>query len=238
MAKGHPPTTQGPPVDPSDDELMKRVQNGCMVSFAQIVKRHQPRLARVATKILGSEAYAEDAVQLTFLRLFALVPAYVACGKLRWLLLKMVVNESCQMRRREARYVALVDGEALACSNSSQEATVVLARTLAVGFAWLSEEELLVVLLHDFEGLTFEEVAAETDVPAGTLRRRHAEAVAKLHAWWKGAAAAPAATPRPPDPVPRDSGASRGSCDAEEGHVPGIADLFDLLGARKFGGKS
>jgi len=235
VAKRTPSAKQDLP----DDELMIEVMNGIDASFEQLVNRHQERLARVATKILGRAADAEDAVQLAFLHLFSHRHSYQPRGKLRSLILKMTVNECLQILRQRGPFVPLVDAETFVCSNPSQETTVLLGRIVRAGLATLSEEELHVVVLHDCEGLTFDEIGAELDVPPGTLRRWHGEALASLIAWWKEAEAGPApvsgdASSGPPV----DAAFSRYGSAEEERVLTDIAHLFDLLGSRKLRGES
>src|SRR5690606_21157806 len=53
----------------ADDALMARVAAGDAAAFARLMERHVDGAFRVAQRILGSSAEAEEAVQEAFLRL-------------------------------------------------------------------------------------------------------------------------------------------------------------------------
>lgn len=65
----------------SDEDLARRVQEGCRRSFTELAHRLQPRLLFVLRRRLGHEADAEDVTQKTLLRAFEKIEQYDANQK-------------------------------------------------------------------------------------------------------------------------------------------------------------
>src|SRR3954454_21523589 len=165
-----------------DRALLARHVEGDRDAFAELVRRHQDRLWRVALRTLGSPDDAADAVQ------DALISAYRAAGGFRgdsavttWLH-RIVVN-SCldQARRRQARPTTPLDGSAAAdrpaptLPGSRETAAEVLA-----ALRRLPTEQAAAIVLVDVEGYPVAEVASILDVPVGTVKSRCARGRARL----------------------------------------------------------
>ena len=60
----------------SEEELARRVQEGCHDSFTELVKRLQPRLLFALRRRLPQEADAEDVAQKTLLRAYEKIALY------------------------------------------------------------------------------------------------------------------------------------------------------------------
>lgn len=71
------PAVANQPLDAaSEEDLAGRVQSGCNDSFAELVKRLQPRLLFALRRRLPQEADAEDVTQKTLLRAFEKIALY------------------------------------------------------------------------------------------------------------------------------------------------------------------
>ena len=57
-------------VEPSDEELCRRVAGRDTEAFDLLVERHQARAYRLACSIVGNEADARDVSQEAFIRLY------------------------------------------------------------------------------------------------------------------------------------------------------------------------
>ena len=93
----------------SDAELMRRVQDGRLESFDEIVRRYHAALKRVAASKLGDETRAEDIVQETFLAVYAARDTYNPKFAFRtWLwtiLLNLCRRDWKRKKRRPAEFV-------------------------------------------------------------------------------------------------------------------------------------
>jgi RNA polymerase sigma-70 factor (ECF subfamily) len=177
----------GPPI--SDQELMRLAQAGDHAAFAEIVRRYQPALLRVAKSRLGRTDWAEDAVQETLLAAFKWRASYREPGSFRTWLWTILLN---QCRRSWAGHVRR---PRLWCWNdrpASEIEPAVYQASLDRGEAppWqnlLAQErsELLESLLGQlppvqadalrlrfFAGLKFEEISETMQCSLGTAKNR------------------------------------------------------------------
>ena len=54
----------------SDRDLVDRARTGDVEAFGQLVRRHQPRILRLALHMLRDKSEAEDVAQETFIRAY------------------------------------------------------------------------------------------------------------------------------------------------------------------------
>ncbi len=59
-----------------DSILVRAAQNGDVDAFEELVRRYQTSIYRVALRMLGSRADAQDAVQETFVRAWRALPRF------------------------------------------------------------------------------------------------------------------------------------------------------------------
>ena len=165
-----------------EQELIAQSKNGDVECFNLLVEQYQRMVYNLALRMLSSAEAAEDATQDTF------ISAYKALGGFRggsfksWIL--HIAANSCRDKLRVARRcrvvsldTLLLDPEALpqANNNESPEDYALrqeLGRFLNEGLAYLPEEQRLVIILSDIQGLSYEEVAQVTRSSLGTVKSR------------------------------------------------------------------
>jgi RNA polymerase sigma-70 factor, ECF subfamily len=59
-----------------DAKLMASIRSGNSAAFEDLVQRHQDRAWRLAWRMLGDEAEAQDVVQEAFLKILRAAPRY------------------------------------------------------------------------------------------------------------------------------------------------------------------
>ncbi len=83
--------------------LLARLRDRDEDAYVDLMKRHGPRLRRVATRLLGNDEDARDAVQETFLSAFRTVGAFAGdCALSTWLH-RIAVNASLTKLRARRR---------------------------------------------------------------------------------------------------------------------------------------
>ena len=155
--------------------------------FQQLVEPHFDRLFRLAVRLTGSRADAEDLVQETLTRLYKDADSLKSIADLGPYLSRILYNRFVDdYRARKRRPLTLVgDNDDLDQADPSadparaSEADSQSAR-LQQALARLSEEHRQLVLLHDAEGYTLKELEAITGVTTGTLKSRLSRARARL----------------------------------------------------------
>ncbi len=144
----------------SDDDLMARIAAGDRPAFDGLVDRHLPRCLRLAERVLGSRAEAEEVAQEFFLR------TWTGAGRWRrsadggarfttWLY-RVVVN-LCRDRRRRPGFVPL--DSAGDPPDPADSALTVLqknrsAARVAAAVAGLPERQRAALVLCFYEGLS------------------------------------------------------------------------------------
>jgi RNA polymerase sigma-70 factor, ECF subfamily len=88
-----------------DDALcVQRARNGDPEAFRALVERYSTRLFRLAFRILGDEATAEDAVQETFLRAYRALATFDDRAQLGTWLYRIAANTAVELLRKRQRH--------------------------------------------------------------------------------------------------------------------------------------
>ena len=156
-----------------------------MLAFEALYRRHSGRVLSVCLRLTGERGRAEEAVQDVFVRVWERLTSFRGESAFTSWLHRLAINTVLQAmrsdRRRVAR-VALGDDEELqsaAATPSPVEERIDLEEALAR----LPEQARTVVVLHDVEGFTHEEIATMTGVAAGTVRSQLSRARRILLQW-------------------------------------------------------
>ncbi|MDI3317674.1 MAG: sigma-70 family RNA polymerase sigma factor [Bacillota bacterium] len=158
----------------TEEELVRRAQQGDADAFEALVREHEKRLYRLARQALDDPEDAADAVQNAFLR------AYRGLGRLEnpaafpaWLT-RILVRECVSLLRARHPTVALDLLPELPAPESLDD-----------GEVWRFVDELpgaqrLLLVLRFIYGYGPDEIAAMTGTPAGTVKSRLHRAVRLL----------------------------------------------------------
>jgi RNA polymerase sigma-70 factor, ECF subfamily len=175
----------------TDEIIVQRALTGETDAFGEIVRRWERRIFALAYGILGREEDARDATQETFLAAFRNLRGFRGEAKVSSWLHRIAVNQ-CITRQRQARVrseAALDDEEE---KNSARFAMPVIyapsrvverrQETVAVRRAVnsLPIELRQVVIMKEFEELTFREIAEVLELPLSTVKSRLYTAMKQL----------------------------------------------------------
>ena len=160
----------------NETELVTRAQNGDRNAFSELVRTHAQGVLNVIYRMCGDMQVAEDAAQETFIQAWLRLPSYRPRASLRNWLYRIAVNMAIDMLRKEKRILPgavedlnLTDSrpgpEALAAS--SERTKMVQEAVLA-----LPEASRAVLVLREYEGLSYQEIADALDIPVGTVMSR------------------------------------------------------------------
>jgi RNA polymerase sigma-70 factor (ECF subfamily) len=166
----------------TDEIIVERALSGDAEAFGEIVRRWERRIFALTYGMLGREEDARDATQETFLAAFRNLRGFRGEAKVSSWLHRIAVNQ-CITRQRRAKVrneSALDDDEGKANSFAApldySPATVTEGRqrTAAVRRALnnLPLELRQVVVMKEFEELTFREIAEVLDLPLSTVKSR------------------------------------------------------------------
>ncbi|HSY15847.1 MAG TPA: RNA polymerase sigma factor SigE [Jatrophihabitantaceae bacterium] len=147
-------------------------------SWDEVVRLHADRVYRLAFRLSGNRADAEDLTQETFVRVFRSLAEY-SPGTFEGWLHRITTNLFLDMarRRQRIRFEALPDDAAnrLASASAGPEQTYAqmhLDPEVQSALDALPPDFRAAVVLCDLEELSYEEVAATLGVKVGTVRSR------------------------------------------------------------------
>jgi RNA polymerase sigma-70 factor, ECF subfamily len=175
----------------SDEIIVERALTGDAEAFGEIVRRWERRIFALTYGMLGREEDARDATQETFLAAFRNLRGFRGEAKVSSWLHRIAVNQCISRQRRsKVRSEAALDDEqekhasSFVTSVSYSPARVAEGRqeTLAVRVAInsLPIELRQVVVMKEFEELTFREIADALDLPLSTVKSRLYSALKQL----------------------------------------------------------
>jgi RNA polymerase sigma-70 factor (ECF subfamily) len=157
-----------------DEQAIQGVLCGDRDAFRPLVERHQSAICATIRALLPQHAEWEDLAQEVFLAAFQHLATYDAAkGPLRTWLLAIARNQCRNVRRRPAAaQVAEIPDIA---DGRSPEETACEAEWFArldKALAALPEEQRLVFVLVEMQGLSYQEAADISEVTVGTVKSR------------------------------------------------------------------
>ncbi|RPF27646.1 RNA polymerase sigma factor SigE [Georgenia muralis] len=173
-------------------------------SWEQIVTEHSPRVYRLAYRLTGNRADAEDLTQETFVRVFRSLHSYQPGNFDGWLH-RITTNLFLDQARRRSRLRLDPIGEAterLPAARDTDEPErgfehAHLDLDVQAALDALPPRYRAAVVLCDIEGLSYEEIAATLDIKMGTVRSRIHRARAMLREQLEHRRPAGATAPQP-----------------------------------------
>lgn len=168
----------------SDEELVARSVAGDTESFNQLVLRWERPIYALAYRHIGREDDARDVCQEAFLRAFRALPGFKGQAKFSSWLYRITLNLCRDWVRRERRAPFAptpegVDVADLATSETLRGESIEdavtrrdLGRHVARAMQRLPEEQRTAILLKEYHGLTFQEIADLQGCPLSTVKTR------------------------------------------------------------------
>jgi len=156
--------------------LIAKAQNGNRNAYGELVRHHHPGVIKVIYRMCGDVELAQDAAQEAFIKAWLHLPTFRPGTSLRNWLYRIAINTTLDVLRRNAK-IADIDFETLSLPDPQvgpEAALLQKERTVAVQQAILAltEASRSVLVLREYGGLTYAEIAAALDIPLGTVMSR------------------------------------------------------------------
>ncbi|RAI38496.1 RNA polymerase subunit sigma [Rhodoplanes roseus] len=153
--------------DEADEALVGRVAGGDRRAFGRLMERHMGLAIRVAQKVAGSAADADDIAQEAFLRVWTRAGSFdPARARFTTWLYRIVVNLAIDQRRRPAH--AEIDAAGEIAASDPEPLGVLVAReerrAVDTAVAALPARQRAAVVLFHMEGLSGREAAAAMEI--------------------------------------------------------------------------
>ena len=179
----------------ADEErrLVEVAQRGDVESFNELVRLFEGRVYNLCYRMLGDADSAADAAQDSFLSAFRNLRSFRG-GSFRSWMLRIATNtcyDVLRVRKRRPSVSLDIDAEDESASSPLQIADSAespddfaqrreLAAAIQDGLTTLPDEQRIVLILSDIQGLAYEEIAQITNSNLGTVKSRLSRGRARL----------------------------------------------------------
>lgn len=158
-----------------DAHLVSRAREGYPEAYAVLVERHRDRAYRVALRLLDNPADAEDVTQDALVQAWESLPRFRGDSAFSTWLYRIVTNRALNhVRRDRGRHALLPEEHPAAPGERPDERVVGDQRRAALGaaIAALPFEQRAPLVLHQFEGCSYEEVATILQLSSSAVKSR------------------------------------------------------------------
>jgi RNA polymerase sigma-70 factor (ECF subfamily) len=173
------------PIEPTDEELMARFQQGEKAAFGELVRRFKDPLTNFVHRMVGDWDDCYDIVQDAFVRAYRSRNTYKPVARLSTWLYSIALNVArTHLRRKKLRRTLGLDRSKDAENEVPIEAidldpgpdvianSAFLKKRIQQALGRLGEKYREVVVLRDIQDLTYEEIAEVTGLNIGTVKSR------------------------------------------------------------------
>src|ERR1017187_4120724 len=188
MTMAEPVTLPEPePAAPAAEmDLVRRAQSGDLEAYDELVKRYQERIYATVYHMTSNHEDANDLAQDSFIKAFQALKSFKGGSSFYTWLYRIAVNKTINFlkQRKNRVHMSLNDLDFNTENNPDLVALISdktprrdaglkeLQEKLNAAMLKLSEPHRLVVVLHDVQGMSHEEVAQVMDCNIGTVRSR------------------------------------------------------------------
>ncbi len=182
-------------VERNDTELMLDLKRGNVNAFNELVLRHQQPLINFFYRLTWDRQASEDSAQEVFLRIFRHAHDYEPRAKFTTFMYRIARNLWIDRLRSAGAAPKTVsldqsaedDDRKMSASLAGDEPSAQenlenreMIEALKKAIERLPEEQRMVIVLAEHQGMRYQEVAEVLDIPVGTVKSRMHAAVAKL----------------------------------------------------------
>ncbi|MDB4882283.1 MAG: polymerase sigma factor, sigma-70 family [Gemmatimonadetes bacterium] len=177
-----PPVTNRVDVMENEQLTVQRALAGDQAAMRALWTRHAPHIDVVVRRLVGHDLdLAADVAQEVWIQIFRALPSFRGDAQFGTWAHRIAVNRTLNALRRTKRMAAVeVDMEDDTSSVEPEAERALLAASIEEAAAKLAPGARTVFLLHDVEGFTHEEIAAELGITAGGSKSQLFKARAKL----------------------------------------------------------
>jgi RNA polymerase sigma-70 factor (ECF subfamily) len=172
------------PARDTDEQLVAKVQKGDRHSFDLLVLKYQHKVMSLVRRFVKDQSEAEDVAQEAFIKAYRAINSFRGDSAFYTWLYRIAVNTAKNAldarKRRPGSDIDIDDAEDFAFSDSlridenpeSLLASEDMHRIIEETLAGLPEDLRRALMLREFDGLSYEDIASMMDCPIGTVRSR------------------------------------------------------------------
>ena len=164
-----------------DQALIQRAVDGDEQAMRQLWSQHAPRIDAVVRRLVGDPDTAADVAQEVWIQIFKALPTYRGDSRFTTWAHRIAVNRTLNALRSTRRIQSMeteIEEDTASVEHDGERA--MLAATIDAAVQQLSPGARAVFVLHDVEGYTHEEIAAEFGITSGGSKSQLFKARARL----------------------------------------------------------
>jgi RNA polymerase sigma-70 factor (ECF subfamily) len=161
-------------------EFIQRARLGDADAIRELYRRYAPRVYAVVRRMAGDDALAEDWAQEAWVRAIRALPTFRGDARFSTWLHRIAVNSALHGQRWRQRRTRDETELPQTVVDRSAPDSAVLRITIQRALDQLPEGMRQVLVLHDIEGYTHEEIAGFLGVTAGTSKSQLFKARARM----------------------------------------------------------
>ncbi len=167
----------------TDEQLIKKFQNGDIGAFNQIVHRYKDRLLNFIYRFVNDIDKSEDLTQDTFLKLYTHKDSYKEIAKFSTWLYTIAANlaktELRKIKRRKTFSISdlskddrefVISSEAIGPDDKDINST--FEKNIQIALERLSVDFKTIIILRDIQELSYDEISKIMRLPIGTVKSR------------------------------------------------------------------
>ena len=171
--------------DQIDQELVSRVQRGEKAAFDQLVLKYQHKIIQLVNRYVKDPSEAQDVAQETFIKAYRALARFRGDSAFYTWLYRIAINTAkkylVSRSRRSSDYeVDVQEAEqidsSLKLKNLDTPEQLLsndeIVKTIQAAIDELPEEMRIAIMLREFDGMSYEDIAMTMDCPVGTVRSR------------------------------------------------------------------
>ncbi len=168
-----------------DEDLVLRVQQGDKSAYDFLVIKYQHKIIQLVNRYVKDPSESQDVAQEAFMKAYRALPSFRGDSAFYTWLYRIAINTAknylvSRTRRNSDYQVDIQDAEQI--DNAPQlhgldtpERSLLndeIVETIQAAIEKLPEEMRIAIMLREFEGMSYEEIAQVMDCPVGTVRSR------------------------------------------------------------------
>lgn len=154
----------------TETELIQQATVGDPLAMRRLYDRYAPRVFAVVRRMAGDDDLAQDYAQDAWMRAFRALPSFRGDARFSTWIHRIAVNSALQAmrqgRRKDGREESLADN----IPEGSTPGDTLLERRLEEAMDRLPQGMREILVLHDVEGYTHEEIADALGIAPGTSK--------------------------------------------------------------------
>jgi len=171
------------PAAPTDNQLVARTLDGDVGAFNDLVVRWETSLYRFVVRYLGDSEEARDVCQEAFLKAYTNLDRFRGQAKFSSWLYQIALNQCrTQFRRKKSRPTVSLDADdqlshlqLVPADSEAPDQSAISAQhasELQAALAHLPEDQRTAIILKEYHGLKFREIAEILETPESTVKSR------------------------------------------------------------------